>query len=87
MPCSGVPSEVAGRVVVVDKVDPARERHQSAMACTGGDMVISTTRGGGARLNDTQINDESKTLSPDDFIDGKAKISAGKKRHALLVLA
>ncbi len=44
-------------------------------------------RGGGARLNDTQINDESKTLSSDDFIDGKAKISAGKKRHALLVLA
>ena len=36
-------------------------------------------RGGGARLNDAQINDESKTLSPDDFIDGKAKISAGKK--------
>jgi tyrosyl-tRNA synthetase len=44
-------------------------------------------RGGGARLNDAQINDESKTLSPNDFIDGKAKISAGKKRHALLVLA
>ena len=44
-------------------------------------------RGGGARLNDAQINDESKTLSSDDFIDGKAKISAGKKRHALLVLA
>jgi tyrosyl-tRNA synthetase len=44
-------------------------------------------RGGGARLNDAQINDVSKTLSPDDFIDGKAKISAGKKRHALLVLA
>ena len=44
-------------------------------------------RGGGARLNDAQINDESKILSPDDFIDGKAKISAGKKRHALLVLA
>ena len=43
-------------------------------------------RGGGARLNDAQINDEAKTLSPDDFIDGKAKISAGKKRHALLVL-
>ena len=43
-------------------------------------------RGGGARLNDVQINDESKILSPDDFIDGKVKISAGKKRHALLVL-
>ena len=43
-------------------------------------------RGGGARLNDAQINNEAKTLSPDDFTDGKAKISAGKKRHALLVL-
>ena len=44
-------------------------------------------RGGGARLNDVQINNESKILSPDDFIDGKVKISAGKKRHALLVLS
>ena len=43
-------------------------------------------RGGGARLNDVQINDESKILSPDDFIGGKVKISAGKKRHGLLVL-
>ncbi len=43
-------------------------------------------RGGGARLNDTQINNESKRLSPDDFIGDKIKISAGKKRHALLVL-
>ncbi len=44
-------------------------------------------RGGGARLNDIQISDETKTLSLVDFINGKAKISAGKKRHALLVLA
>ena len=43
-------------------------------------------RGGGARLNDVQINNESNILSPDDFIGGKVKISAGKKRHALLVL-
>jgi tyrosyl-tRNA synthetase len=44
-------------------------------------------RGGGARLNDDAITDEAKCLSLDDFIDGKAKISAGKKRHALLILA
>ena len=43
-------------------------------------------RGGGARLNDVQVIDEEKTLTVSDFIDGKAKISAGKKRHALLVL-
>ena len=44
-------------------------------------------RGGGARLNDKVIDDENASLSGADFIDRKAKISAGKKRHALIVLA
>ena len=43
-------------------------------------------RGGGARLNDKPIDDENASLSQADFIDRKAKISAGKKRHALIVL-
>ncbi|MEK9924908.1 MAG: tyrosine--tRNA ligase [Alphaproteobacteria bacterium] len=43
-------------------------------------------RGGGARLNDKQITDEDHRLTAADFVDGKAKISAGKKRHALLVI-
>ena len=42
--------------------------------------------GGGARLNDHAITNEQAGLSPSDFVDGKAKISAGKKRHALIVL-
>jgi len=73
----------------------------SAETATGMDMIAALNavgfaasngearrliRGGGARLNDNQVTDEEKTLSPDDFIDGKAKISAGKKRHALLVI-
>ena len=44
-------------------------------------------RGGGARLNDTAVTDEDFQLGADDFIDGRAKISAGKKRHALLVIS
>ena len=44
-------------------------------------------RGGGARLNDTQVTDEDHRLTAADFVDGKAKISAGKKRHALLVIS
>ena len=44
-------------------------------------------RGGGARLNDVAISDEEHLLSSADFSDGRAKISAGKKRHALLVLS
>ena len=44
-------------------------------------------KGGGARLNDVAITDEDHALGTADFIDGRAKISAGKKRHALLVIA
>ena len=43
-------------------------------------------RGGGARLNDQAITNEEAGLSLSDFVDGKAKISAGKKRHALIIL-
>ena len=43
-------------------------------------------RGGGARLNDNAVTDEDFQLGTGDFIDGRAKISAGKKRHALLVI-
>ena len=43
-------------------------------------------RGGGARLNDHAITDEEVGLNQSNFVNGKAKISAGKKRHALIVL-
>ena len=43
-------------------------------------------RGGGARLNDESVNDEDRVLQSADFSDGRAKISAGKKRHALIVI-
>ena len=43
-------------------------------------------RGGGARLNDESVNDEERVLQSADFSDGRAKISAGKKRHALIVI-
>ena len=43
-------------------------------------------RGGGARLNDVSVSDENQLLQLADFDDGRAKISAGKKRHALIVI-
>jgi tyrosyl-tRNA synthetase len=43
--------------------------------------------GGGARLNDESIVDEARTLGPDDLTDGVAKLSVGKKRHALVRVA
>ncbi|MEM7121823.1 MAG: tyrosine--tRNA ligase [Pseudomonadota bacterium] len=45
-------------------------------------------KGGGARVNDKVVNDEFHKLGPDDLDgDGTIKLSAGKKRHALLRLA
>ena len=42
-------------------------------------------RGGGARLNDSVISNEDTDISLADFNnDGKAKLSAGKKRHAII---
>jgi len=44
-------------------------------------------KGGGAKLNDSRIDDESRMLLEQDFTNGEAKLSAGKKRHAIIVLA
>ncbi|MBF0333781.1 MAG: tyrosine--tRNA ligase [Alphaproteobacteria bacterium] len=41
-------------------------------------------RGGGARLNDEPESSETRTLSAADLRDGVVKLSAGKKRHALI---
>ncbi len=42
-------------------------------------------RGGGAKINDTAVNDENMSLSVTDLQDDSyIKLSAGKKRHALV---
>jgi tyrosyl-tRNA synthetase len=41
-------------------------------------------RGGGARLNDAKVSDEEMVVTSDRLIHGQLKLSAGKKRHALV---
>jgi tyrosyl-tRNA synthetase len=41
-------------------------------------------RGGGARINDVVVTDEGATVGISDLHDGQIKLSAGKKRHALV---
>ena len=42
-------------------------------------------RGGGARVNDKPVSDETGTVGPDDLTaEGAIKLSAGRKRHALV---
>ncbi|MGC6484059.1 MAG: tyrosine--tRNA ligase [Candidatus Puniceispirillales bacterium] len=57
---------------------------RAAFGMSGGE-ARRLMRGGGARLNDAVINDEDQQISAADFDkDGKAKLSAGKKRHVIL---
>jgi tyrosyl-tRNA synthetase len=45
-------------------------------------------RGGGGRVNDISITDEDYQITTTDTNpDGEIKISAGKKRHAILQTA
>jgi len=41
-------------------------------------------RSGGARLNDAPITDEGRAVTGSDLTNGTIKLSAGKKRHALV---
>ena len=42
-------------------------------------------KGGGGKINDTKIDDETQTVNHDDLDkDGIIKLSAGKKRHVIL---
>ncbi len=41
-------------------------------------------RGGGARVNDAPVSDESRTISVADLRDGAIKLSAGRKQHRLV---
>ena len=58
----------------------------AGLAATNGE-ARRLVKGGGARLNDGVIEDAELRLSGKDFdADGKAKLSAGKKRHVILKL-
>ena len=53
--------------------------------CKSNGEARKFVRGGGARINDEQIKDENHSVTVSDLNDdGVIKVSAGKKRHALL---
>ncbi|MEQ8733552.1 MAG: tyrosine--tRNA ligase [Rhodospirillaceae bacterium] len=43
-------------------------------------------QGGGARINGQPIDDDTRLLTQEDLVDGSIKLSAGKKRHAVIIL-
>jgi tyrosyl-tRNA synthetase len=59
---------------------------ETGLATSGGEGR-RLIKGGGARVNDIQVTDEQRRLTPADLRDGAIKLSAGKKRHVLLIVA
>ncbi|HEY4136443.1 MAG TPA: tyrosine--tRNA ligase [Alphaproteobacteria bacterium] len=72
-------SEFAGGIAAFDLFKRA------GLAASNGD-ARRLVKGGGARLNDKPISDEAHKITEADAIDGVIKLSAGKKRHALVKL-
>ena len=43
-------------------------------------------QGRGAKVNDVTVKDTNEVLHQNDFVEGKVQISAGKKRHAIIII-
>ena len=59
---------------------------QTGLAASKGE-IRRLIKGGGARMNGAAIASDDVSLSEDDFTDGRCQLSAGKKRHALIILS
>jgi tyrosyl-tRNA synthetase len=66
---------------------PAFELFRRAGLAASNGEARRLIKGGGARLNDQPVTNETQTVTTADFRDGVVKLSAGKKRHALVRLA
>jgi tyrosyl-tRNA synthetase len=65
---------------------PAFILFQKTGLCTSSSEARKLIKGGGARLNDEKISDEKLVLTDADLdSSGRLKLSAGKKRHHLVI--
>jgi len=63
---------------------PAFEAFRRAGLAASNGEARRLIKGGGARINDKPVDNEMRPVTTADFDDGIIKLSAGKKRHALL---
>jgi tyrosyl-tRNA synthetase len=57
--------------------------HRAGLAASGGE-ARRLVRGGGAKVNDQKCEDENAKITDAALVEGIIKLSAGKKRHALV---
>ncbi len=56
---------------------------ESGLAASNGE-ARRLVRGGGARINDRPVSDESRLVTGADLVEGAIKLSAGRKQHVLI---
>jgi tyrosyl-tRNA synthetase len=67
---------------------PAYELLRESGLCASNGEARRLIKGGGAKVNDARIDDQAQVLTPDHLnAEGLIKLSAGKKRHALVKIA
>ena len=72
--------DVNGGVFIVDLL-------RKSGLCKSNGEARRLIRGGGAKLNKERIEDEERLLTNGDLDNGEAKLSAGKKRHAVIAVS
>jgi tyrosyl-tRNA synthetase len=80
---AGLPSTVVPNAEFEHGVSVAELFRRSGLVASKGE-ARRLIRGGGARLNDAKVSDEEMVVTSDRLIEGQLKLSAGKKRHALV---
>ena len=80
-----LPTITLARAEIGEGISAAQLFVKTGLAASGKEAKRLINEGG-ARINDEAIKDPGAMLKPDDFQEGKLKLSAGKKRHALAVL-
>ena len=78
-----LPTHIVDQADLTAGIPLIRLLAESGLAASNGE-ARRLIRGGGARLNDRPITDETQTLTAQDLVHGAAKLSAGKKQHRLI---
>jgi len=81
-----LPTIVVDRARLAGGVPLYELLREAGLAASNGE-ARRLIKGGGARVNDAAIGDDTQKASLSDLADGVIKLSAGKKRHALVKVA
>jgi tyrosyl-tRNA synthetase len=80
----GLPTIEVSRTRLEQGINAFELIYQSGLTATGGE-ARRLIKGGGGRINDARIDSETRPISVADLNEqGVIKLSAGKKRHALV---